>query len=323
MATDTAAVSGLISLIIPCFNEQESIGPLYEELCKISGSMQEEYGVGFEFLLVNDGSRDNTLPLLRELADKDDRVRYISFSRNFGKEAAMYAGLEKCRGDYISVIDADLQHPPSLLPLMYESIVNEGFDCACARRQSRRGEPYIRSFFARGFYKWINRMSDAKLVDGATDFSMMTRQVVEAMLTMPEYNRFFKGIHSWVGFEIKWLPYSNVEREHGKTKWSFLGLFRYSLEGIISFSTAPLVLSSILGIFLFFVSLVIIGYVVVRTIRFGDPVTGFPTLISALCLIGGLLLFCIGIMGQYIAKMYLEVKKRPVYLIKEERLGKQ
>jgi len=295
--------------------------PLYEELYRVGASMGESYSVGFEFLFVNDGSRDGTLSLLRELAGKDTRVRYISFSRNFGKEAAMYAGLEKCTGDYVSVLDADLQHPPAMLTEMYESIVNEGYDCACARKQSRRGEPPVRSFFARSFYRIINRMSDTKMVDGATDYSMMTRQVVEAVLTMPEYNRFYKGIHSWVGFDIKWIPYTNVERAHGTTKWSFWGLFRYSLEGIVSFSTAPLVLSSILGIFLFFLSIVIIGYVVVRNLIYQDPVAGFPTLISAVCLIGGLLLFCIGIMGQYIAKMYLEVKKRPVYLVKEERLG--
>jgi glycosyltransferase involved in cell wall biosynthesis len=310
----------VISLIIPCYNEEESIIPLHEVLCRVSESMSEAYGVDFEYLFINDGSRDNTLSVVKELANKDNRVQYISFARNFGKEAAIYAGLQNCTGDYVSILDADLQHPPSMLPDMYESIAHEGFDCACARRQSRRGEPVLRSFFAHRFYGLINRMSDTKMVDGATDFSMMTRQVVEAILTMPEYNRFYKGIYSWVGFETKWLPYTNVERAHGKTKWSFWGLMRYSMEGIVSFSTAPLILASILGIVLFFISLLIIGYVIIRTILYGDPVAGFPTLISTVCLIGGLLMFCLGIMGQYIARMYLEVKHRPVYLVKEEKL---
>jgi len=307
----------VISLIVPCYNEEESLGPLYDELCRVSGAMGDSYGVEFEFLMVNDGSRDKTLPMLREMAKKDSRVKYISFSRNFGKESAIYAGLKNCSGDFISVLDADLQHPPSMLPDMYESIINEGYDCACARRVSRKGEPAVRSFFARNFYRMVNRMSKTKMVDGATDFSMMTRQVMDAILNLPEYNRFYKGIHSWVGFETKWIPYKNVERAFGTTKWSFWGLFFYSLEGFVSFSTAPLVIASIAGIILFFFSLVIIGYVVIRTILFGDPVAGFPTLISAVCFIGGIQLFCLGIAGQYIAKMYLEVKHRPVYLIKE------
>jgi len=285
--------------------------------------MEDKHVVSFEFLLVNDGSRDKTLPMLRELADKDSRVKYVSFSRNFGKESAIYAGLENCVGDYVSVLDADLQHPPSMLLEMYECIVNEGYDCACARRETRKGEPVIRSFFARGFYRLINRISQTKMVDGATDFSMMTRKVVEAILTLPEYNRFFKGIHSWVGFDTKWLVYKNVERVFGKTKWSFWGLLMYSLEGIVSFSTAPLVVASILGIFLFFISVIIIAYVVIRTILFGDPVAGFPTLISAICFIGGIQLFCVGIIGQYLAKTYLEVKRRPIYLVKESRLNEK
>ena len=313
----------MISLIVPCYNEEESLGPLHEELCRVSKIMENTYGVEFEFLMINDGSRDRTLPILREMAEKDNRVKYISFSRNFGKEAAVYAGLQNCTGDYAAILDADLQHPPSMLPLMYESIVNEGYDCASARRETRQGEPVVRSFFARNFYKLINHISNTKMVDGATDFSMMTRQVVDAILTMPEYNRFYKGIYSWVGFETKWLPYQNVERAFGKTKWSFLSLFFYSLEGVISFSTAPLAVASIVGIILFFLSLIIIGYMIIRTVLFGDPVAGFPTLICAICFIGGIQLFCLGIAGQYIAKMYLEVKHRPVYLVKESRLGER
>jgi len=284
--------------------------------------MEDSYGAEFEFLMINDGSRDNTLPVLKEMAAKDSRVKYISLSRNFGKESAIYAGLQNCTGDYVSIIDADLQHPPSMLQEMYESITSEGYDCACARRVSRKGEPAVRTLFARCFYWIINRISNTKMVDGATDFSMMTRQVVDAILNLPEYNRFYKGIYSWVGFEIKWLTYKNVERAHGKTKWSFWGLFLYSFQGLISFSTAPLVLASILGIILFFFSLAIIIFVFVRTILYGDPVAGFPTLISAVCFIGGIQLFCLGIAGQYIAKMYLEVKHRPIYLVKESSLDK-
>jgi len=282
--------------------------------------MGEKYGIEFEFLMVNDGSRDNTLRLIKAAAETDSRIKYISFSRNFGKEAAIYAGLQNCTGDYAVVMDADLQHPPDMLPIMYEALANEGYDCATAYRQSRDGEPMIRSFFARSFYKFINRMGKIKLKDGATDYSMMTRQVVEAILTMSEYNRFYKGIHSWVGFETKWLPYKNVERAHGTTTWSFMGLLRYSLEGILSFSTAPLVFASLMGVLMFFVSFAIVVYVIVRTLVFGDPVAGFPTLISAVCFIGGLQLFCIGIVGQYISKMYLEVKRRPVYLVKESKI---
>jgi len=310
-----------ITLVIPCYNEEESFAPLYEKLCSVSEDMSEKYGIGFEFLMVNDGSRDSTLALIKGIAESDDRVRYISFSRNFGKEAAIYAGLQNCTGDYVVVMDADLQHPPEMLSVMYESIVNDGYDCATAFRENREGEPRIRSFFARNFYKLINRIANIKMTDGATDYSMMTRQVVEAILTMPEYNRFYKGIHSWVGFETKWIPYKNVERAFGTTTWSFTGLFRYSLEGVLSFSTAPLIIASLIGIVLFFISLVMIGYVVLRTVFFGDPVAGFPTLISVILFVGGVQFFCLGIIGQYISKMYLEIKRRPVYLVKESKLG--
>jgi len=316
-------MSKLISLIIPCYNEEESFGPLYEVLECISEEMNQKYGVDFEFLMVNDGSKDRTLDLIKEASEKDPRVRYISFSRNFGKEAAVYAGLRNCVGDYVVVMDADLQHPPDMLPVMYESLVNEGYDLATAYRENRAGEPKIRSFFARSFYKFINRIGNVQLTNGATDYSMMRRQVVDAILSMPEYNRFYKGIHSWVGFETKWLPYQNIERAHGTTTWSFFGLLKYSMEGILSFSTAPLVLASLMGILLFFISLIMVGVVIVRTILFGDPVAGFPTLISAICFIGGMQFFCIGILGQYISKMYLEVKDRPVYLVKESRVGER
>ncbi len=311
----------VISIIIPCFNERESLIPLHDALRRVSESMTEAYGVGFEFLFVDDGSRDDTLILIKELADKDDRVRYVSFSRNFGKEAAIYAGLENYAGDFAVVMDADLQHPPAMLPEMYESIVNEGFDRVAARRQSREGESVARSFFARRFYAIINRISKTEMVDGATDFAMMTRQVADAILAMTERNRYYKGIYSWVGFKTKWLPYTNVERAYGSTKWSFWGLLRYAVEGIISFSTAPLAIASVMGVFFSILSVLIIAYVVIRALLYGDPVAGFPALISAICLIGGIQLLCLGIIGQYLTKTYLEVKRRPIYLIKESKLS--
>ncbi|MCL2007607.1 MAG: glycosyltransferase family 2 protein [Treponema sp.] len=313
----------IISLIIPCFNEEESLLPLYKEICSVSASMEEKYGVDFEFLLVNDGSTDKTLEILRELSCKDDRLHYISLSRNFGKESCIFAGFENCAGDYIAVLDADLQHPPSMLAQMYEGIANEGYDCVSARRSSRAGEPIIRSFFARSFYRMINKISRTKMVNGATDFSMMTRQVVDAILTMPEYNRFSKGIYSWVGFNTKWLHYKNVERAHGSTKWSFSKLFIYSLEGIISFSTAPLIIASVLGILFFLISLIIIIYIVIETFFYGTPGSGYATIVCAIFFIGGIQLFCTGILGQYLAKTYLEVKRRPIYLIKESKLSEK
>lgn len=314
-------MASVISLVIPCFNEEESLGLLYNELCAVSGSMEKRYGVCFEFFLINDGSRDQTLSIVRELAKKDSRVHYISFSRNFGKEACIYAGLQNCVGDYITVLDADLQDPPDLLPRMYEAIANEGYDCAATQRISRKGEPLIRSFLARSFYRLVNLISKTKIADGTRDFSMMTRQVVESILEMPEYNRFSKGIYSWVGFETKLLTYEHVKRRSGSSKWSFEGLVLYALDGIISFSTAPLIIASVSGILLCMVALVNICIVVIKTLLYGDPVAGFPTLICVICFIGGIQLLCIGILGQYLAKTYLEVKKRPIYLVKESRLG--
>jgi glycosyltransferase involved in cell wall biosynthesis len=311
----------VISLVIPCLNEEESLGLFYEEIRAVSGSMGEQYNVGFEFLLINDGSTDRTLPIIREMAKKDSRFQFISFSRNFGKEACIYAGLQNCTGDFIAIMDADLQDPPSMLPQMYEGIVNEGYDCVAARRSTRRGEPVIRSFFARSFYWIVNHLSKIKIVDGARDFSMMTRQVADAILTLPEYNRFSKGINSWVGFETKWLTYPNVERRAGYTKWSFGKLFLYAMDGIISFSTVPLIIVSISGILLCLFALIMVCYVVIKTLLYGDPVAGFPTLICVISLIGGIQLFCMGVLGQYLAKIFMEVKKRPIYLIKESKLG--
>ena len=305
----------LISLVVPCYNEEEALPFLYAELCAVSASMSV---ASFEFILVDDGSSDKTLDTLIALAKKDSRVRYISFSRNFGKEAALLAGLRSSKGEYVAVLDADLQDPPSLLPSMYEAVTSGGFDCAATRRVNRKGEPPLRSIFAHGFYKLMSRISDAHIVDGARDFRLMTRQMVDAILSLTEYNRFSKGIFSWIGFKTKWMEYENVERVAGQTKWSFWKLFLYSLEGITAFSTVPLVLASVFGFLSCLAAFVLICVVIIKTILWGDPVAGYPSLMSVVLFIGGIQLFTIGILGQYIAKTYLEAKKRPVYIIKEE-----
>ena len=279
--------------------------------------MEQEYSVNFELLFVNDGSRDATLSLVKEYAGKDSRVKYISFSRNFGKEGAIFAGLEYARGDYIAMMDADLQDPPALLSEMYTLIKNEDYDCIGTRRVDRKGEPPIRSFFAHCFYKLINKLSKADIVDGARDFRLMTRQMTDAIINMPEYNRFSKGIFGWVGFRIKWLEYENVERVAGSTKWSFWKLFLYSLDGIIAFSTAPLSIASVLGILCLFLALIFIAIIIVKTLIWGDPVAGYPSLMCVILMIGGLQLVSIGILGQYLAKTYLETKHRPIYIVQE------
>jgi len=305
----------ILSLVVPCYNEQDSLPQFYKEVVKIVSEMDM---VQFEFLFVDDGSNDRTLNILKGLHMQDSRVRYISFSRNFGKESAMYAGMEYAVGDYVAVMDADMQDPPSLLPEMYRILTEEkNYDCVATRRTTRTGEPPIRSFFARCFYKLINKISKTEIVDGARDFRFMTRQMVNAILSMKEYNRFSKGIFSWVGFKTKWLEYVNVKRIAGETKWSFWKLLLYSLNGIIAFSTAPLAIASITG-FLFCIIAVIMAIVfAVKTLVWGDPVPGFPTLICVILLVGGIQLFCIGILGQYLAKTYLETKERPIYIIKE------
>jgi len=304
-----------LSLVVPCYNEQDSLPQFYKEVVKIVSEMDM---VQFEFLFVDDGSNDRTLNILKDLHMQDSRVRYISFSRNFGKESAMYAGMEYAVGDYVAVMDADMQDPPALLPEMYRILTEEkNYDCVATRRTTRTGEPPIRSFFARCFYKLINKISKTEIVDGARDFRFMTRQMVNAILSMKEYNRFSKGIFSWVGFKTKWLEYVNVKRIAGETKWSFWKLLLYSLNGIIAFSTAPLAIASITG-FLFCIIAVIMAIVfAVKTLVWGDPVPGFPTLICVILLVGGIQLFCIGILGQYLAKTYLETKERPIYIIKE------
>lgn len=279
--------------------------------------MSTTFQLDFEILFINDGSRDKTLQILRRAAQEDKRIRYISFARNFGKEAAMYAGFQNCTGDYAAVMDADMQDPPSLLPEMYQALQSGEYDSVATRRVTRKGEPPIRSFFARCFYKLINRISDADIVDGARDFRLMTRRMVDAILSMTEYNRFSKGIFGWVGFRTKWLPYENVERVAGETKWSFWKLFLYSLEGITAFSTAPLAIASIAGILLCIVALLFVCVVLVKTLAFGDAVGGWPSMMCVILFLGGVQLFCMGILGQYLAKTYLETKKRPIYIVQE------
>ena len=304
----------LLSVIVSCYNEEEALPLFYKEINKISKKMKD---LNFEFIFVNDGSVDKTLSVIKKIIDKDKRVRYVSFSRNFGKEAAMYAGLKFSKGDYVTLMDADLQDPPELLPEMYNYIINEGYDCVGTRRVTRKGEPPVRSFFARCFYKIINKMSKIEMVHGARDFRLMTRQMVDAILSMGEYNRYSKGLFSFVGFDTKWLEYENVERVAGKTKWSFWKLFIYAVDGICAFSTAPLVMSAVLGIILCIISFIMILFIIIRTLVYGDPVSGWPSLVCIIFFVSGIQLFCIGIIGEYLAKNYLEVKNRPIFIVKE------
>lgn len=304
-----------ISLIVPCYNEEQALPFLYKEIAKLAEEMPEQE---FEFIFINDGSKDRTLELIKAIHETDKRVHYVSFSRNFGKEAGIYAGLEAASGDYISLIDADLQDPPSLIKEMYISLKTEDYDCVATRRLNRKGEPPVRSFFAKRFYKLINQISDTQVVDGARDFRLMTRQMVDAILEMNEYNRFSKGIFGWVGFKTKWIAFENVERVAGETKWSFIGLFLYSLEGIIAFSTRPLLIASLFGILFCLIAFFMICVIIAKTLIWGDPVAGYPSLICAIFLLGGIQLFCLGILGQYLSKTYLETKKRPIYIIREK-----
>ena len=309
-----------ISIAVPCYNEEPALDPFFAAVSAVAEQMP---GVEFEFLFIDDGSRDRTLEKILELSRRDSRVKYISFSRNFGKEAGIYAGLENATGDYVVIMDADLQDPPALLPEMYRAVTEEGYDCVGSRRVTRKGEPPIRSFFARLFYKLINKMSDAEIVDGARDFQMMNRQVVEAILSMGEYNRFSKGIFGWIGFRKKWLEYENIERVAGETKWSFWKLFLYAIEGIVAFSTTPLVISSVFGLLCCALALVMIVVVIVRTLVFGDPTSGWPSMVCIMLLLSGIQMLGIGIVGQYLAKTYLETKHRPMYLVRQTNIEKK
>lgn len=306
----------LLSVVVPCFNEQDAIPIFYKKILEISEKMKEN--VDFEFIFVDDGSADKTFKVLKELSLKDDRVKYVSFSRNFGKESAIYAGLNKSKGDFVAIMDADLQDPPELLLDMYDGIVKESYDCVATRRVTRKGEPPVRSFFARCFYWFINKISKTEIVDGARDYRLMTRQMVNSILNLKEFNRFSKGIFSWVGFKTKWLEYENVERVAGETKWSFWKLLLYSLDGIVAFSTAPLAIASVIGFVLCLLALIFVCIIIAKTLIWGDPVGGYPSTICVIMFIGGIQLFCIGILGQYLAKTYLETKDRPIYIVKEE-----
>lgn len=306
----------LLSVIVPCYNEEENVSYFYEELMK-NKDFFEERKLELELIYVDDGSSDGTVKEVKELKKAHDEVRLISFSRNFGKEAAIYAGFQKSKGDYVVMMDADLQDPPSLLPEMFKYI-DEGYDSVATRRVSRKGEPPIRSFFARQFYKLMNKISKTEIVDGARDYRLMKREVVDAILSMGEYNRFSKGIFGWVGYKTKWIEYENVERAKGETKWSFWSLFAYSVEGIIAFSTAPLTFVSLLGVVFCLLAFGLILFVLIRAIFWKDPTSGWQSLVCIISLISGVQLLCIGIVGQYLSKTYLEVKNRPKYIVKEE-----
>ena len=308
----------LISIIIPCYNEGELLFVLHNKLCEIAQLIPE---ADFEFIFVDDGSKGNTLTTIKALYEKDSRVRYISFSRNFGKEAAMLSGMEAAKGDYVAIIDADMQDPPTMIPEMYKGIKEEGYDCVAARRVNRIGEPKIRSFFARQFYKIMRVLSKTEIVDGARDFRLMTRQMTDAILSLYEYNRFSKGIFLWVGFKTKWLEYENIERAGGESKWSFWKLFLYSIDGIVAFSTAPLALSSLLGIVFCVIAFIAIVFTIIRQMVWGGSAYGWSSMVCIILFLAGIQLFCIGILGQYLSKTYLETKKRPIYIVKEKGEG--
>lgn len=310
-------MSKLCSCIVPCFNEEKVIPLYYEEMQKVR--KQEEGKIDFEIIFIDDGSKDKTLEVIKKLSEQDECIHYVSFSRNFGKEAAMYAGFEHANGEYVVTMDVDLQDPPHLIPEMIRCIEEEGYDSVATRRVTRKGEPPIRSFFARRFYGLINKISDADIVDGARDFRMMKRDMVNAILSMPEYNRFTKGIFGWVGFKTKWIEFENVERAAGETKWSFWKLFRYALEGIIAFSTVPLTIVSLIGVVVCIIAFLFLLFVVIRAVIFGDPVAGWPSLICVISFLSGIQLLGIGVVGMYLSKTYLETKKRPIYIKKESK----
>lgn len=306
-----------ISIVVSCYNEEKALPLFYEETEK---SIKEFKDIEFEYIFVNDGSTDNTLEVIKDLRKKDNKVKYVSFSRNFGKESAMYAGLENATGDYVTLMDADLQDPPYLLKEMYKAITEEGYDAVGTRRVTRKGEPVIRSFFARMFYRLINKISKVQMVDGARDYVLMTRQVVDAIVSLKEYNRFSKGLFNFVGFKVKWLEYENVKRVAGETKWSFWKLFVYALEGITAFSTAPLTFASFIGLLFCIVSFLLIVAIIIKTLVLGDPTSGWPSMVCIIFMVSGIQLFSLGIIGQYLSKTYLEVKKRPIYIVKEKEL---
>lgn len=302
-----------ISIIVPVYNEEEAIKIFYDKITEVSAKIEAD----FEYIFVNDGSKDKTLEIIKDYARQDSRVRFVSFSRNFGKEAGMYAGLEAATGDYVAIMDVDLQDPPDLIPEMYETLLTTDYDCVATKRKTRKGENPIISFFSKLFYKIINKMTKTEIVDGARDFRLMSRQMVDSILRVTEYNRFSKGIFSWVGFKTKWIAYDNIERSAGKTKWNFWKLFVYALDGITAFSTAPLMIATLAGILFCFLAFIMIIAIIVKTCLYGDPVSGWPSLVCIVLFVSGVQLFCLGIMGQYMSKEYMEIKNRPIYIVKE------
>lgn len=309
----------LLSIVVPCFNEEPALKSFYEVVDKVSREMLE---LDFEFVFVDDGSRDGTLKEIEKLREGDKRVKFVSFSRNFGKEAALLAGLDYANGDYVATMDADLQDPPALLPEMYEAIKDGEYDCVATRRVTREGEPPIRSFFARIFYRLINKMSKIEMVDGARDYRLMTRQMVDAIISMREYNRYSKGLFSFVGFKTKWIEFQNVQRVAGETHWSFWKLFVYAIDGICAFSTVPLVIAAVLGLLFCMLAFIMIMVIIVKTLLYGDPVGGWPSTICVILMVGGIQLLALGIIGEYLAKTYLETKHRPIYIIKSTEKDK-
>lgn len=309
----------LLSIVVPCFNEEPALKSFYEVVDKVSREMSE---LDFEFVFVDDGSRDGTLKEIEKLRAGDKRVKFVSFSRNFGKEAALLAGLDYANGDYVATMDADLQDPPALLPEMYEAIKDGEYDCVATRRVTREGEPPIRSFFARIFYRLINKMSKIEMVDGARDYRLMTRQMVDAIISMREYNRYSKGLFSFVGFRTKWIEFQNVQRVAGETHWSFWKLFVYAIDGICAFSTVPLVIAAVLGLLFCMLAFILIVVIIVKTLLYGDPVGGWPSTICVILMVGGIQLLALGIIGEYLAKTYLETKHRPIYIVKSTEKDK-
>ena len=309
-----------ITVIVPCYNEEAALHYYYKEMSRVMDEMND---VDFELLFVNDGSKDKTLEIMMELANKDSRVKYISFSRNFGKEAAMYAGLSMASGDYVTIMDVDLQDPPSLLPEMVRLIEEEGYDCVATKSTSRNGYSFLRKTFTKWFYDIIGKMSKTEMVPGARDYRLMTRQMVEAVLSMKEYNRYSKGLFSFVGFKTKWIEFENKERVAGTTKWNFWKLFSYALDGIVGFSTAPLTMAAFIGVLFCLIAFIMIIVIIVKTLAFGDPTSGWPSLACIIFMVSGIQLLCLGVIGEYLAKMYLEVKQRPIYIIKESNVDKK
>lgn len=309
----------LLTIVVPCYNEEEALPLFYDEISRtIDDFKNTEPDLSFELLFIDDGSKDRTIEIIKELRAGDERVHYVSFSRNFGKEAGIYAGLENAAGDYVVIMDADLQDPPSLLPEMYAAVTREGYDTAATRRVTRQGEPPVRSFFARQFYKIMNSVTDLEIMDGARDYRIMTRTMVNAVLGMKEYNRFTKGIYSWVGFKTKWIDYENRERVAGETKWNFWKLLLYSIEGFVGFTTAPLTIAAVIGLFFTLAAFIMIVFIIIRTLIYGDPTSGWPSMICIMVFMGGVQLFCIGLVGEYLAKTYLETKNRPIYIAREK-----